>query len=81
MKTKLTSPRQKTRRHPKDVIAGKVHDNPERIAPTNDENDPEADVRELTLAMDQYKRDSGRMFPTWSEVLEVLTGLGYRKRA
>jgi hypothetical protein len=30
--------------------------------------------------MDDYKRASGRMFPTWCEVLEVLTGLGYRKR-
>ena len=30
-------------------------------------------------AMQEYKRTSGRMFPTWSEVLEVITGLGYRK--
>jgi hypothetical protein len=32
-------------------------------------------------AMDQYKRDSRRAFPTWSEVLEVLYALGYRKIA
>ncbi len=31
------------------------------------------------LAMKQYKQKSGRMFPTWSEVLEVLRGLGYEK--
>lgn len=31
------------------------------------------------LAMNEYKRSSGRMFPTWSEVLEVLQGLGYEK--
>ena len=31
------------------------------------------------LAMNEYKRRSGRMFPTWSEVLEVLQGLGYEK--
>ena len=31
------------------------------------------------LAMNEYKRRSGRMFPTWSEVLEVLQGLGYQK--
>jgi hypothetical protein len=30
-------------------------------------------------AMDQYKRDNRRPFPTWSEVLEVLRALGYRK--
>ena len=30
-------------------------------------------------AMQEYKRTSGRMFPTWSEVLEVIAGLGYQK--
>jgi hypothetical protein len=33
------------------------------------------------MAMNEYKRRSGRMFPTWSEVLEVLQGLGYEKVA
>ncbi len=33
------------------------------------------------MAMNEYKRTSGRMFPTWSEVLEVLQGLGYEKVA
>ncbi len=32
-------------------------------------------------AMDDYKRKSGRPFPTWSEVLEVMMSLGYRKVA
>ncbi len=31
-------------------------------------------------AMDDYKRKSGRMFPTCSEVLEVLLSLGYEKK-
>jgi hypothetical protein len=31
--------------------------------------------------MHEYRQRSGRMFPTWSEVLEVVTGLGYRKSA
>jgi hypothetical protein len=31
------------------------------------------------LAMKDYKDRSGRMFPTWSEVLEVLQSLGYEK--
>ena len=30
-------------------------------------------------AMNEYKRDSGRMFPTCSEVLEVIRSLGYLK--
>ena len=29
--------------------------------------------------MEDYKQASGRMFPTWSEVLEVLKSLGYQK--
>ena len=33
------------------------------------------------LAMKEYKQRSGRMFPTWSEVLEVLRELGYEKVA
>lgn len=34
---------------------------------------------EFVKAMQEYKQSSGRMFPTWSEVLEVLQNLGYRK--
>lgn len=30
-------------------------------------------------ALDAYKRTSGRMFPTCSEILEVVRGLGYSK--
>lgn len=29
--------------------------------------------------MDRFKRETGRQFPKWSEVLDVLKGLGYRK--
>jgi hypothetical protein len=39
-------------------------------------SDPET---EFMHAMQEYKKSSGRMFPTWSEVLEVLGGLGYAK--
>jgi hypothetical protein len=34
---------------------------------------------EFIRAMQDYQRDSGRLFPTWSEVLEVLHQLGYHK--
>jgi hypothetical protein len=35
--------------------------------------------RELAQAIREYQVRSGRMFPTWSEVLEVLRALGYRR--
>ncbi len=36
---------------------------------------------EFLEAIRQYQKESGRMFPTWSEVLEVAQQLGYRKNA
>lgn len=47
------------------------------IDPTTCERDYSAEEIEFMRAMDEYKRKSGRMFPTWSEVLEVVRGLGY----
>ncbi len=35
--------------------------------------------QEFIEAMREYRASSGRLFPTWSEVLEVLQKLGYRK--
>ncbi len=37
------------------------------------------DQIEFALAMERYMRLKGRPFPTWHEVLAVLTALGYRK--
>ncbi len=51
------------------------------VDPTTCERDYTADEIEFMKAMDEYKRRSGRQFPTWSEVLEVLRSLGYRKVA
>jgi len=36
---------------------------------------------EFLMAIDQYKRANQKPFPTWTEVLEVLKALGYRKVA
>ncbi len=47
--------------------------------PTTTERDYSAAEMEFMLAMQEYKRSSGRMFPTWSEILEVLQELGYQK--
>jgi hypothetical protein len=49
------------------------------IDPTTSERDYSDAEMEFMLAMNEYKRRSGRMFPTWSEVLEVLRDLGYVK--
>ena len=34
---------------------------------------------EFCLAIETYKKVNKKMFPTWTEVLEVITHLGYRK--
>ncbi len=52
-----------------------------QIDPTTCERDYTNDEIEFMKSMDQYKRDNRRPFPTWSEVLEVLRALGYRKTA
>jgi hypothetical protein len=43
---------------------------------TCERNYTPAEIRFMN-AMQEYKQRSGRLFPTWSEVLEVLTSLGY----
>lgn len=41
----------------------------------------EADVIELITAVDEYKRKFQRPFPSWSEILDIVKGLGYGKSA
>lgn len=50
-----------------------------QIDPTTCERDYTDEEIEFMNAIDEYKRTSGRMFPTCSEVLEVLRNLGYQK--
>ena len=52
-----------------------------QIDPTTCERDYSGNEVEFMRAMDVYKRKSGRQFPTWSEVLEVIHSLGYRQVA
>ncbi|MFO0909730.1 MAG: hypothetical protein U0794_15515 [Isosphaeraceae bacterium] len=49
------------------------------VDPTTCERDYSNAEMEFMQAMHDYKQRSGRMFPTWSEVLEVLKALGYAK--
>jgi hypothetical protein len=39
------------------------------------------DQFEFLMAIDEYKQKNSRPFPTWTEVLEVIKALGYRKVA
>ena len=48
-----------------------------QIDPTTCERDYSGDEIEFMQALDEYKRKNGRMFPTCSEILEVIRSLGY----
>lgn len=50
-----------------------------QIDPTTCERDYSPEEVEFMNAFDEYKRSSGRMFPTCSEILEVIKSLGYVK--
>jgi hypothetical protein len=50
-----------------------------QVDPTTCEKDYSDEEIIFMKAMDLYKRSNRRPFPTWSEVLEVLYALGYRK--
>lgn len=52
---------------------------PERRAA--EEGEMNDDQFEFLMAIDQYKQANQRPFPTWTEVLEVIKALGYRKVA
>ncbi len=52
-----------------------------QIDPTTCEREYSADEIEFMHALDAYKRANGRMFPTCSEILEVIRGLGYVRPA
>src|SRR5690348_16302248 len=72
---------------PVDVERRKGHDRRHQgerrrqVDPTTCERDYTDEEIIFMKAIDQYKRDNRRPFPTWSEVLEVLHALGYRKVA
>ncbi len=49
------------------------------IDPATCERDYLPEEVEFMQALDLYKRSSGRMFPTCSEILEVVKSLGYHR--
>lgn len=50
-----------------------------QIDPTTCERDYSGDEIEFMTALEVYKRTAGRMFPTCSEILEVIRDIGYAK--
>ena len=38
-----------------------------------------AEQFEFVMAVEAYKKVNKRLYPTWTEILEVLNQLGYRK--
>ena len=50
-----------------------------QIDPTTCERDYSLEEVEFMNTLDDYKRKSGRMFPTCSEILEVIHSIGYVK--
>jgi hypothetical protein len=44
-----------------------------------EEGEMNAEQFEFIMAIETYKKVNKRMFPTWTEVLEVIQQLGYRK--
>ena len=52
---------------------------PEKLSfsPTDEDITPE--VMEFIEAIGHYKRENNRPFPTWSEILKILRGMGYRR--
>jgi hypothetical protein len=63
------------------ALASHAHTRRRRINPTTCDRDYSVAEMEFMNAMQAYKSRSGRMFPTWSEVLGVFVQLGYRKSA
>lgn len=44
-----------------------------------EEGEMTAEQFEFVMAIETYKKVNKRLFPTWTEVLEVINQLGYRK--
>ena len=77
------APRGKPRKAPPPVLAadddgGDDGAAPQRSTPLGLEVD--AEVLEFIEAIDRFKKEHARPFPSWSEVLHVLRELGYERR-
>ena len=39
----------------------------------------DGDALEFIQAVEKYRKDKGRPFPAWTEILQIVKSLGYRK--
>ena len=67
----------KQRRADREDLADEAMDEPDRATPQLAEVD--ADALEFIAAIERFKKQHSRPFPSWSEVLLVLRQLGYRR--
>ena len=77
-----------TARRPRTEAAGAETRTSSRSAKRRSPKEPEPDPALLELerlqflrAMDSFKRRTGKTFPTWTEVLEVLRSIGWMSSA
>ncbi|MCE9632459.1 MAG: hypothetical protein K8S94_17375 [Planctomycetia bacterium] len=75
----VKSPRSSARNKPSESHAAVRHNRRRMIDPSTCERDYQPEELEFMQALDRYKRTSGRMFPTCSEVLEIVRSLGYQR--
>lgn len=52
---------------------------PAMAHPATGEPDYDDEEREFLMAIEAFKRATGRKFPTWTEALGVLKSLGYHR--
>jgi hypothetical protein len=76
---KRTIPVAVERRSGKDRRQQQMGERRRQVDPTTCEKDYSDEEITFMKAMDLYKRANRRPFPTWSEVLEVIRSLGYRR--
>ncbi|MGQ0551902.1 MAG: hypothetical protein ACT4PU_01620 [Planctomycetota bacterium] len=84
MAPSLKKDRSETPREEPDTGTRTAARSAKRRSPKEPEPDPallELERLEFLRAMDRYKRKTGKTFPTWTEVLEVLRSIGWTSPA
>lgn len=69
-------PPSKRARAKKDPKAGELI--LKQLPPAPEERN-ETEVMEFLKAIDTFKRKTGKLFPSWSDILDIVKGLGYKK--
>jgi hypothetical protein len=78
-RAELSKPSKASQRATRAVKARAASGRKRFVDPTTCERNYTAAELEFMRAIEEYKQRNGRVFPTWSEVLEVVRSLGYQK--